>query len=114
MAGVVMPRAPAAPIAAPRPAGAPDREHRERQPPGGPRPWQCRGGVSLGGGTGRPLIAVAHDRGIPVIFSTVIYNDADLKDAGIWALKQKGVVTLKGDSDGVEVDPRLDFRKSDS
>jgi nicotinamidase-related amidase len=24
------------------------------------------------------------------------------------------VVTLKGDSDGVEIDPRLDFRKSDS
>ena len=62
----------------------------------------------------KPLIAVAHERDIPVIFSTVIYNDADLKDAGIWALKQKGVVTLKGDSDGVEIDPRLDFRKTDS
>ena len=57
----------------------------------------------------KPLIAVAHERDIPVI-----YNDADLKDAGIWALKQKGVVTLKGDSDGVEIDPRLDFRKTDS
>ncbi|MFL6796840.1 MAG: isochorismatase family protein [Xanthobacteraceae bacterium] len=62
----------------------------------------------------KPLIAVAHERGMPVIFSTVMYNDADLKDAGIWALKQKGVVTLKGDSEGVQVDPRLDFRKSDS
>ena len=61
-----------------------------------------------------PLLAVAHDCNVPVVFSTVIYNDADLKDAGIWALKQKGVVTLKGDSDGVEVDPRLDFRKTDS
>ena len=29
----------------------------------------------------KPLIAVAHERDIPVIFSTVIYNDADLKDA---------------------------------
>ena len=62
----------------------------------------------------KPLLAVAHDRDIPVIFSTVIYNDADLKDAGIWALKMKGVATLRGDSDGVEVDRRLDFRKSDS
>jgi hypothetical protein len=62
----------------------------------------------------KPLLAIAHERGIPVIFSTVIYNDADLKDAGIWALKQKGVVTLRGDSDGVEIDPRLDFRKTDS
>jgi maleamate amidohydrolase len=62
----------------------------------------------------RPLLAVAHDRDNPVIFSTVIYNDADLKDAGIWALKMKGAGTLKADSDGVEVDPRLDFRKTDS
>src|SRR5262249_2753845 len=62
----------------------------------------------------KPLVAVAHERGIPVIFSTVIYNDADLKDAGIWALKQKGVVTLKAGSDGVEIDPRLDFRNTDS
>jgi maleamate amidohydrolase len=62
----------------------------------------------------KPLLAVAHERDIPVIFSTVIYNDADLKDAGIWALKMMGVATLRGDSDGVEVDPRLDFRKTDS
>jgi nicotinamidase-related amidase len=62
----------------------------------------------------KPLLAVAHERKIPVIFSTVIYNDADLKDAGIWALKQKGVITLKGDTDGVEVDPRLEFRATDS
>src|ERR1700704_1767217 len=41
-----------------------------------------------------PLLDVAHERGIPVIFSTVMYSDADLKDAGIWALKQKGVITL--------------------
>ena len=62
----------------------------------------------------KPLLEVAHERGIPVIFSTVIYNDVDLKDAGIWALKMKGVATLRGDSDGVEIDPRLDFRKTDS
>jgi maleamate amidohydrolase len=62
----------------------------------------------------QPLIAAAHEREIPVLFSTVIYNDADLKDAGIWALKQKGIVTLKSDSDGVEIDPRLDFRPTDS
>ena len=30
----------------------------------------------------KPLIDVAHERNIPVIFSTVIYNDHDLKDAG--------------------------------
>ena len=62
----------------------------------------------------KPLLATAHERGIPVFFSTVIYNDTDLADAGIWALKQKGVITLKGDTDGGEVDPRLDMRSTDS
>src|SRR6266705_5533725 len=41
-----------------------------------------------------PVLGVAHERGIPVIFSTVMYHESDFKDAGIWALKQKGVVTL--------------------
>jgi nicotinamidase-related amidase len=62
----------------------------------------------------KPLLDVAHERGMPVLFSTVRYDDADLRDAGIWALKQKGVVTLKNDSDGWQVDPRLEFRPSDS
>jgi hypothetical protein len=48
------------------------------------------------------LLTAAHDRGVPVIFSTVRYDYADLKDAGIWALKQKGVTTLKADGDGWE------------
>jgi maleamate amidohydrolase len=61
-----------------------------------------------------PLLALSHERGIPVIFSTVIYHEADFKDAGIWALKQKGVVTLKAGTDAVDVDPRLDVRPTDS
>jgi maleamate amidohydrolase len=61
-----------------------------------------------------PLLKAAHDRSVPVLFSTVRYDDADLKDAGIWALKQKGVTTLKADGNGWEVDPRLDFRKGDT
>jgi maleamate amidohydrolase len=60
-----------------------------------------------------PLLAAAHARGAPVIFSTVRYEDADLKDAGVWALKMKGVATLKAESDGWQLDPRLDFRKAD-
>jgi maleamate amidohydrolase len=60
------------------------------------------------------LLHVAHERKMPVIFSTVIYEDADFKDAGIWALKQKGVVTLKAGTDGIELDSRLDARKTDT
>jgi maleamate amidohydrolase len=61
-----------------------------------------------------PLLEAAHDREVPVIFSTVRYDDADLKDAGIWALKQKGIMTLRAEDHGWEVDPRLDFRKTDT
>lgn len=53
------------------------------------------------------LLASARARGLPVFFSTVSYDDADLKDAGIWALKQKGVMTLRAGTPGVELDPRL-------
>ena len=34
----------------------------------------------------KPLLEVAHERGIPVMFSTVdLRRSATLKDAGIWA-----------------------------
>ncbi|MGZ3410025.1 MAG: isochorismatase family protein [Xanthobacteraceae bacterium] len=60
------------------------------------------------------LLAIAHERGFPVIFSTVRYDEADTRDAGIWRLKQKGVVDLAADTNGHEFDERLDVRKTDS
>jgi maleamate amidohydrolase len=62
----------------------------------------------------RPILDVAHERDIPVIFSTVIYNDSDMRDAGIWALKMKGLMTLKAGTDATEVDPRLEVGPKDS
>jgi nicotinamidase-related amidase len=62
----------------------------------------------------KPLLAAAHERGIPVIFSTVMYHEADIRDAGIWGLKQRGALTLTADSEAVKVDPRLDRRPNDS
>jgi maleamate amidohydrolase len=62
----------------------------------------------------RPLLDAAHERGFPVLFSTVRYDDAELRDAGIWELKMKGLATLKADTDGWEVDPRLNFSPYDS
>ena len=62
----------------------------------------------------KPLVAVAHERKVPVIFSTVMYHDADLKDAGIWGLKMSGSLTLKAGTPEVEVDKRLDFGPNDS
>jgi maleamate amidohydrolase len=61
----------------------------------------------------KPLLAVAHERDIPVIFSTVVYEEEDIKDAGIWALKQSGARTLTAGSEAVKVDPRLQMKPKD-
>ena len=53
------------------------------------------------------LLSIARARSIPVIFSTVSYDDVDLKDAGIWALKQRGVMDLLTGTPEVELDQRL-------
>jgi maleamate amidohydrolase len=60
------------------------------------------------------LLDVAHEYQVPVFFSTLRYDDSDLRDAGLWALKQKGVADLAKDTNGHEIDERLDKRKSDS
>jgi nicotinamidase-related amidase len=60
------------------------------------------------------MLEVAHQRGIPVIFSTVIYDEQDMKDAGLWGIKMKGSLTLKAGTEAVKIDPRLDMRPSDS
>ncbi|MBL0421967.1 isochorismatase family protein [Ramlibacter sp. AW1] len=62
----------------------------------------------------RTLLAAARKAGWPVIFSTVAYDDLDFKDAGIWALKQKGVMTLRAGTPEVELDPRLTREPGDS
>jgi maleamate amidohydrolase len=54
------------------------------------------------------LLEAAHRKDIPVIFTSVRYDDAQLRDAGVWALKQKGAASLAAAGDGHEVDPRLD------
>jgi nicotinamidase-related amidase len=60
------------------------------------------------------VLDAAHARGTPVIFTTVMYEDKDFKDAGIWALKQKGVMTLKAGTPEVETDARLHREADDS
>jgi nicotinamidase-related amidase len=60
------------------------------------------------------LLSAAHVHGVPVLFSVVSYDDADLADAGIWTLKQKGSVTLRAGTDGVSLDPRLESAPQDS
>lgn len=60
------------------------------------------------------LLDRAHEHHVPVIFSTVAYDDPNLVDSGVWRLKQKGVATLLAGTDGPELDPRLHFRAGDT
>ncbi|MCK9511560.1 MAG: isochorismatase family protein [Pigmentiphaga sp.] len=53
------------------------------------------------------LLEACRPRGIPVFFMTVSYDEPNLEDAGVWALKQKGAQTLRTGSDAVKLDPRL-------
>jgi maleamate amidohydrolase len=53
------------------------------------------------------LIDSAHEHAVPVIFTTVVYEDQDLNDAGIWSKKSKGVSLLRAGSKMVEIDARL-------
>ncbi|HUQ73348.1 MAG TPA: isochorismatase family protein [Burkholderiales bacterium] len=53
------------------------------------------------------LLDAAHASGVPVIFTTVWYEDDDLRDAGVWAKKQKGVQLLRAGTRMVELDARL-------
>ena len=60
------------------------------------------------------LLRAAHDREVPVIFSTVSYEDENLRDAGVFGRKQKGSSTLRAGTESVQIDSRLEFRKTDS
>lgn len=42
-----------------------------------------------------------------MIFTSVRYDNPDMSDAGIWALKQGGTASLLAAGDGHDLDPRL-------
>ncbi|MBC2769012.1 isochorismatase family protein [Pusillimonas minor] len=53
------------------------------------------------------IITSAKNKEVPVIFTAVRYDNPNLIDAGIWAMKQKGVASLLASGDGHELDERL-------
>lgn len=59
------------------------------------------------------LIDVSRERDIQVIYSVAWYEEDGFKDAGIWALKQGGITTLKAGTPGVELDRRLHREPAD-
>lgn len=59
------------------------------------------------------LARQARAGGIPVIFSMVRYEDAALRDAGIWHQKMSGQSTLRADGRGYQLDDRLERAEGD-
>jgi maleamate amidohydrolase len=59
------------------------------------------------------LIDASHTRDVPVIFSTVSYDEEELRDAGIWAMKHKGTRLLVAGTPAVALDARLRRKPGD-
>ena len=53
------------------------------------------------------ILDTARHLELPVFYTSVEYQDAELNDAGLWALKMKGLMTLRSGTAEVEVDPKL-------
>jgi maleamate amidohydrolase len=54
------------------------------------------------------LLKVARQKGIPIFFITIYYDEHDLADAGVWFRKMKGLETLKLGTYEVEIDSRIE------
>jgi|HigsolmetaAR203D_1030402.scaffolds.fasta_scaffold00269_19 nicotinamidase-related amidase len=57
------------------------------------------------------ILDAAHQSGIPVFFSMTSYEDEQLRDAGVWALKVQGNHLLREGTRAVELNPEI--RRSD-
>jgi maleamate amidohydrolase len=60
------------------------------------------------------VLTAAREAAIPIFYTVVYYEERDLQDAGVWALKQKGIVTLRAGTPAVELDPRLGRRPDEA
>ncbi|HWJ80014.1 MAG TPA: isochorismatase family protein [Niallia sp.] len=60
------------------------------------------------------LLNIMHELELPVMFTTISYDDKNAADSGLWVKKMQGLNTLLAGTEAVEIDPRLDFRKGDS
>lgn len=59
------------------------------------------------------LARIARAKGVPVIYSMVRYEDANMGDAGLWHRKMRGQSTLRIDGEGYRLDSRLDRADND-
>jgi maleamate amidohydrolase len=56
------------------------------------------------------LVTAARTVAVPVVFVNTAYDFDDVRDAGLWRLKEEGISALRAGSKAVELDPRLDYR----
>lgn len=52
------------------------------------------------------IVGAAHDAGVPVVWTRVVYRHPDAADAGVWAEKIEPLRTLTAGSHWIELDPR--------
>jgi nicotinamidase-related amidase len=58
----------------------------------------------------KQVLAGAREAAVPIFFTVEYYEEQDSRDAGIWALKQRGIVSLVAGTPAVELDERLSRR----
>jgi nicotinamidase-related amidase len=58
----------------------------------------------------RRILAGARRAAVPVIYTTIAYDEEDIAGAGVWLRKAKGSHTLRAGTPEVEIDPRLERR----
>jgi nicotinamidase-related amidase len=61
----------------------------------------------------RRLLDVAREKGLPVIFTTIGYEQS-LKDGGLWLQKAPALAELQVGGRWVEIDPRLEPREDET
>lgn len=59
------------------------------------------------------LLDMAHEKGVMVLLAYVRYDDVNMRDAGLWAIKQKGSASLMAEGDGHVYDERLRIKDTD-
>lgn len=59
------------------------------------------------------LLEAARECGLPIIFTSTAYDDADFADAGVWRIKVPASETLRTGTPEVELDPRLERRSGE-
>jgi nicotinamidase-related amidase len=56
------------------------------------------------------VLDAARERGVPIYHTVVRYDDQDIRDAGVWRLKQTGLTSLRAGTAAVELDARVERR----